>query len=80
MADLALIEGVKSVRGAGLLIGIEFSQPIAKQVAARCQKNGLLVNGNSATVIRIAPPLIITDKEVAQFLKVFTESVHEVKE
>jgi acetylornithine aminotransferase len=80
MADLALVEGVKSVRGAGLLIGIEFSQPIAKQVAARCQKNGVLVNGNSETVIRIAPPLIITDKEVAQFLKVFTESVHEVKE
>jgi acetylornithine aminotransferase len=80
MADLALIEGVKSVRGAGLLIGIEFSQPIAKQVAARCQKNGVLVNGNSERVIRIAPPLIVSDKEVAQFLKVFTESVHEVKE
>jgi acetylornithine aminotransferase len=80
MADLALIEGVKSVRGAGLLIGIEFSQPIAKQVAARCQNNGVLVNGNSETVIRIAPPLIVSDKEVAQFLKVFTESVHEVKE
>ncbi len=79
MADLALIEGVKSVRGAGLLIGIEFSTPIAKLVAARCQKNGVLVNGNSETVIRIAPPLIVSDKEVAQFLKVFTESVHEVK-
>ncbi|CAN2198063.1 ArgD Ornithine/acetylornithine aminotransferase [Candidatus Nanopelagicaceae bacterium] len=79
MADLALIEGVKAVRGAGLLIGVEFSKPIAKLVAARCQKNGVLVNGNSETVIRIAPPLIVSDKEVAQFLKVFTESVHEVK-
>jgi acetylornithine aminotransferase len=79
MADLALIEGVKSVRGAGLLIGIEFSQPIAKQVALECQKNGVLVNGNSETVIRIAPPLIVTDRDVAKFLKVFTESVHEVQ-
>ena len=78
MADLALIEGVKSVRGAGLLIGIEFDAPIAKQVAAQCQKNGVLVNGNSETVIRIAPPLIVTDRDVARFLKVFTESVHEV--
>jgi acetylornithine aminotransferase len=78
MADLALIEGVKSVRGAGLLIGIEFSEPIAKKVAAQCQKNGVLVNGNSETVIRIAPPLIITDKDLSKFLKVFTESVHEV--
>jgi acetylornithine aminotransferase len=79
MVDLALIEGVKSVRGAGLLIGIVFDEPIAKQVAARCQKNGVLVNGNSETVIRIAPPLTVTDKDVAQFLRVFTESVHEVR-
>jgi acetylornithine aminotransferase len=78
MVDLALIEGVKSVRGAGLLIGIEFTNPIAKKVAAQCQKSGVLVNGNSDTVIRIAPPLIITDRDVAKFLKVFTESVHEV--
>lgn len=78
MADIALIEGVQSVRGAGLLIGIEFSAPIAKKVALQCQSNGVLVNGNSETVIRIAPPLIVTDKDVARFLKIFTESVHEV--
>jgi acetylornithine aminotransferase len=78
MADIALVEGVKSVRGAGLLIGIEFTNPIAKKVALQCQLNGVLVNGNSETVIRIAPPLIVTDRDVAKFLKVFTESVHEV--
>jgi acetylornithine aminotransferase len=78
MADLALIEGVKSVRGAGLLIGIEFSEPIAKHVAMQCQSNGVLVNGNSDYVIRIAPPLTISDRDIAKFLKVFTESVHEV--
>jgi acetylornithine/N-succinyldiaminopimelate aminotransferase len=79
MVDLALIEGVKLVRGAGLLIGIEFDQPIAKEVAKRCQDNGVLVNGNSETVIRIAPPLIISDKEMVSFLKIFSKSVHEVR-
>ncbi len=79
MADLALIEGVKSVRGAGLLIGIEFVEPVAKQVAKRCEENGVLVNGNSDRVIRIAPPLIISDREIAKFLKIFTESVHQVR-
>ena len=78
MADLALIEGVKLVRGAGLLIGIEFTQPVAKIVAKKCEEHGVLVNGNSETVIRIAPPLIVTDKQIATFLKVFTESVHEI--
>ena len=79
MADLALIEGVKSVRGAGLLIGIEFAEPVAKQVAKKCEENGVLVNGNSDRVIRIAPPLIISDREIARFLKIFTESIHQVR-
>lgn len=80
MADLALIEGVKSVRGAGLLIGIEFDQPIAKTVAVKCQENGLLVNGNSEGVIRIAPPLIVSDRDLAKFLKIFAQSIQMVKE
>lgn len=79
MADIALIEGVKNVRGAGLLIGVEFSDPIAKEVAKRCEKNGLLVNGNSETVIRLAPPLIITDSEIKKFLKIFATSIQQVK-
>jgi acetylornithine aminotransferase len=75
MAELALIDGVKEVRGAGLLIGIEFNQPIAKNVAKRCEKLGVLVNGNSETVIRIAPPLIVSDREITKFVKIFAQSV-----
>ena len=79
MAELALIDGVKSVRGAGLLIGIEFSEPIAKEVTVACQKSGVLVNGNSETVIRIAPPLIVTDRQIATFIKVFATSVLKIR-
>jgi acetylornithine aminotransferase len=79
MAELALIDGVKSVRGAGLLIGIEFATPIAKEVALACQKTGVLVNGNSETVIRIAPPLIVTDSQIASFIKIFATSVEKVR-
>jgi acetylornithine aminotransferase len=75
MAELALIDGVKEVRGAGLLIGIEFNKPIAKKVAKRCEKLGVLVNGNSETVIRIAPPLIVSDREIMKFVKIFAQSV-----
>jgi acetylornithine aminotransferase len=75
MAELALIDGVKEVRGAGLLIGIEFNKPIAKKVAKRCEKLGVLVNGNSETVIRIAPPLIVSDREITKFVKIFAQSV-----
>ncbi len=78
MAELALIPGVSHVRGAGLLIGIEFEEKVAKKVALVCQKKGVLVNGNSESVIRIAPPLIITDKQIRDFVKIFTASVEEV--
>ena len=79
MAELALIDGVQSVRGAGLLIGIEFATPIAKDVTLACQKAGVLVNGNSETVIRIAPPLIVTDRQIASFIKIFAMSVEKVR-
>jgi acetylornithine aminotransferase len=79
MAELALIDGVKEVRGAGLLIGIEFTEPIAKQVTKDLEKHGVLVNGNSENVIRIAPPLIVTDRQIAKFITVFATSVDKVR-
>lgn len=79
MAELALIDGVKEVRGAGLLIGIEFTEPIAKQVTKRLEKLGVLVNGNSEHVIRIAPPLIVTDRQISKFLTAFATSVDKVR-
>lgn len=78
IAELAQISVISEVRGAGLLLGIEFTTPIAKEVAAQCVRNGLLVNGNSETVIRIAPPLNITEKDVALFIKLLTRSINEV--
>lgn len=79
MAELALMDGVKEVRGAGLLIGVEFTEPIAKTVTKYCEKLGVLVNANSEKVIRIAPPLIVTDREISKFIKVFAESVDKAR-
>ena len=79
MAELALIDGVKEVRGAGLLIGIEFTEPIAKQVTKALEKLGVLVNGNSEHVIRIAPPLIVTDRQISKFIAAFATSVDKVR-
>jgi acetylornithine aminotransferase len=79
MAELALVDGVKEVRGAGLLIGIEFAEPIAKQVTKNLEKLGILVNGNSEHVIRIAPPLIVTDRQISKFITAFATSVDKVR-
>ncbi|GAA4739462.1 acetylornithine transaminase [Amnibacterium soli] len=68
----AAVEGLGSpvvteVRGRGLLIGIGTVQDAAPAVAAAALEAGLIVNAINPTSIRIAPPLIIGDEEVAAF-------------
>jgi acetylornithine/succinyldiaminopimelate/putrescine aminotransferase len=62
---------VAQVRGSGLLIGIVLKEPIAKKFVSDLQQNGILANATSDSVIRIAPPLIISDFQVSQFTEVF---------
>ncbi|MBO3740974.1 acetylornithine transaminase [Actinoplanes flavus] len=54
---------VKEVRGAGLLLGIVFHQPVSADVAARLRDAGFLVNPAKPDVIRLAPPLIISSDQ-----------------
>ncbi len=69
--ELALIPGVKEVRGAGLLLGIELESRDAGQVARALEENGVLVNAATASTIRIAPALIVTDSQIKKFISVF---------
>lgn len=63
---------VDEVRGAGLLIGVGLTQPVAQKVATAAFELGLIINATNDTSIRIAPPLIVGDAEVGQFLSLFT--------
>ena len=51
------------MRGRGLLLGVVLERPIAKQVELSCRDNGVLVNAIGDTVIRLAPPLILTAEQ-----------------
>lgn len=62
---------VESVRGSGLLLGIVLKEPIAKKFVAELQRQGILANATSESVIRIAPPLIISDTQVSHFIGTF---------
>lgn len=59
---------VDHVRGLGLLRGIVLTADAAKSVEAEARDAGFLVNAAAADVIRLAPPLVITDAEVESFL------------
>lgn len=62
---------VAEVRGRGLLIGVGLTSPIANKVSAAALDAGLIVNAANENSIRIAPPLIVGDDEVAEFARLF---------
>ncbi|GAA4669085.1 acetylornithine transaminase [Frondihabitans cladoniiphilus] len=63
---------VQEIRGRGLLIGVGLVDPIAAEVSARALEVGLIVNAANDSSIRIAPPLIVGDDEIAEFVRLFT--------
>jgi predicted acetylornithine/succinylornithine family transaminase len=65
MAALADLDGVVDVRGLGLLIAAELAPGTdAKAVSAACLDAGLVVNAVTASALRLAPPLTISDDEI----------------
>ena len=61
---------IKNVRGQGLLIGIEFDDTvIASGLKEELFRAGFLVSSIGRSVIRIAPPLILTKSQAVSFVK-----------
>jgi acetylornithine/N-succinyldiaminopimelate aminotransferase len=58
---------ISEVRGRGLLLGIGLSEPVALKLAAAALEAGLIVNAANESSIRLAPPLIVGDAELADF-------------
>lgn len=68
--QLKKIEGISGVRGKGMMLGAELSdERSAKEVAAACVENGLLVL-TAKTVLRFLPPLTITKEEIDRGLAI----------
>lgn len=63
-AALEPLDAVGTIRGMGLLLGVELLDRDAKAVAARLLAGGLVVNAVTPTALRLAPPLNVTDAEI----------------
>ncbi|WP_370333967.1 acetylornithine transaminase [Mycolicibacterium hippocampi] len=59
---------IDHVRGRGLLLGIVLTAEAAKSVESAAREAGFLVNAAAPDVVRLAPPLVITDAQVDGFL------------
>ena len=69
LEELKKLPQIKEVRGRGLMIGVEFEQPI-KELRSRLLHEQKVFTGVSGTnVIRLLPPLCLTMDEADQFLE-----------
>ncbi len=66
---------IVEVRGRGLLLGLGLAQPIAAELAAAALAAGLIVNAPNASTIRLAPPLIVGEAELAEFERRFRSAL-----
>lgn len=68
-AELGGLKEVIEVRGKGLMIGIELARSCA-ELAARSLERRLLINVAAEKVVRLLPPLIISDAEMNEIVDV----------
>jgi acetylornithine aminotransferase len=66
---LAGSPGVREIRGAGLMLGIELSRPCGVLVL-RALEAGLLISVTADSVIRLVPPLILSKAEADEIVSI----------
>ena len=65
-------EIIADVRGKGLMVGLELTKPGAEYVD-KLREAGFLINCTADKVLRFVPPLIITKKDIDEFVKALDE-------
>ena len=81
-AALDALPGVAHVRGRGLLLGAELTPEAlggrtGGEVARACLDRGLVVNGVTPTALRLTPPFIITDEQIAEAIAIISAVLEE---
>jgi len=67
---------VKEIRGVGLIIGIDLDVSATPLVDA-CRNSGLLVlTAGKGNVVRLVPPLIITEQEIEYAADILSQTLH----
>ena len=67
--ELAGVAGVVEIRGQGLMLGIELDRPCG-ELLGRAAEAGLMISVTADQVIRLVPPLILSDDEAAQIVAI----------
>ena len=71
---LASRDEVLEVRGKGLMVGIELDRPCGELVKS-CSANGVLINVAAQNVVRLLPPMIISDDQATEIVEKVSASI-----
>jgi len=74
---LAPLDGVEQVRGQGAMQGVVLKQDVAARVETRGRELGVITNAPLPNVLRLVPPLVITDIELAKGLDLLARAITE---
>lgn len=77
-AELQATPGVAGIRGLGMLLAVELSAGMAKQVYARLLELGLVCNAVTDTALRLAPPLNISDAHLDEGVALISRAISDV--
>ena len=75
-SELSKINGVREVRGSGLLLGIVLTNPLSKELMKSLLEKRILVNSPSDDVIRIAPAYVVSDSQIEEFITTFRKVMY----
>ena len=76
--ELAGVAHVKDIRGMGCMIGIELDRP-CKSLFMMAMAQGLIINVTADSVIRLLPPMIMTDSEADQLVAILAPLIKDFK-
>ena len=72
--DLETCKKIKDIRGIGLMLGIEFTEPV-ESIIKEASKSSLLVLSAGENVLRLLPPLIVGREEIDQAVEILTKII-----
>ena len=75
---LGQVQGVKEVRGRGLLLGVCLDNLSAKDVEAECKNLGLLINAVTDDTLRIVPAFIVNIEQVQRCAEIIEDAIKNV--
>ncbi len=69
---------VKEIRGMGLMIGMEFNEPVAEKLVLGALDEKLIINRVSASTLRFLPSLIITRRNIDTLISWLNKEIKEL--